>query len=170
MRDHFYRQIPHRLLAGFYTELWQGESVSVPSQAWIRQKKYLRNVNVKSEEKWWRIIGNRYFYVGLSRVLAKERLFKVIQCRCLITQWPTFTNRYFLWDLIDGSKYRKTYVECSSQAIAKSCAPWLTCIHHTLISSQSYTTWNDRSMLDAPTHCTIIMYIAWLRIINYSYS
>lgn len=90
------------------------------------------NVNVKSEEKWWRIIGNRYFYVGLSWVLAKERLFKVIQCRCLITQWPTFTNRYFLWDLIDGSKYRKTYVECSSQAIAKSCAPWLTCIHHTL--------------------------------------
>lgn len=100
MRDHFYRQIPHRLLAGFYTELWLrgygGKNICV-----------MLNVNVKSEEKWWRIIGNRYFYVGLSRVLAKERLFKVIQCRCLITQWPTFTNRYFLWDLIDGSKYRK---------------------------------------------------------------
>lgn len=133
MRDHFYRQIPHRLLAGFYTEYllvfhhkrgYSGKNICV-----------MLNVNVKSEEKWWRIIGNRYFYVGLSRVLAKERLFKVIQCRCLITQWPTFTNRYFLWDLIDGSKYRKTYVECSSQAIDKSCAPWLTCIHHTLISS-----------------------------------
>lgn len=127
------------------------------------------NVNVKSEEKWWRIIGNRYFYVGLSRVLAKERLFKVIQCRCLITQWPTFTNRYFLWDLIDGSKYRKNICGMLKSGHSQELCP-LTYLYPPYTSFQGYTTWNDRSMLDAPAHCTIIMYIAWLRIINYSYS